>query len=78
MNSYSTPSNYIFLIKRDKEASPMRRIDETIMVEIRTPNETAIKDFLIGNPRIQAPRVPVYAPVIGKGIATKRVIPKRP
>jgi hypothetical protein len=49
---------------------------DTIMPEIITPRITAGMVFLFFIPKIQAPKVPVQAPVIGKGMATNNVTPR--
>ncbi len=48
----------------------------TITLAIITPNAMDKKDFLRFIPNSHAARVPVYAPVTGKGTATNRANPR--
>ena len=49
-----------------------------IIPATNTPIKTAINDFFLSISNIAAISEPVQAPVPGRGIPTKRTIPKKP
>jgi len=55
---------------------PRTEIMVTISPAIITPAAIARKDFRFFIPKTQAPQAPVYAPVMGKGMATKITRPQ--
>jgi hypothetical protein len=65
-------------MKRSKASIPARTIPDTMRPDMVTPAKTASIVLLRLRPRIQAPRVPVQAPVIGSGMPTKTATPQKP
>ena len=57
---------------------PDKNIALTINPAIKTPATIAKKPLRFSIPKTQAAKLPVYAPVTGRGIITKTINPQKP